>query len=91
MLDLSLYLCSCVWIGDNLTIIAVNWSFILYERPYLVLDLNPGIVASAFLCFFSVACFLAHLVMTLCNQALSVVWCCRPCRREYYQFTCLNW
>ena len=26
--------------------------------------------------------FLAHLVMSLCNHALSIVWYCRPCRRR---------
>ena len=28
--------------------------------------------------------FLAHLVMSLCNHALSVVWCCRGCHWHWH-------
>ena len=28
--------------------------------------------------------FLAHLVKSLCNHALSVVWCCRPCHWHWH-------
>ena len=34
--------------------------------------------------------FLAHLVMSLCNHALSIMWCCHQCHCHHWHHLCTS-